>query len=679
MTAAYRLHRSLRTRLFAGAIFAGLLLSSLPALAEVGDPTLATDHPHYPGEGVFQNVQGCVDFATAGAKTPQDKAIALYMWLLTHQFHLMSPQEWNAPGYTPDTEQSRQQAVVYDAARSRFSYGYGLCGTVHAWNEPYWKAAGFPARRRAFPGHVNSEIYYDKSWHAFDTDMAGLLFRRDGQVAGYDDIIKDPTLVDSVKPPIPHYPFAWPSDFNGMKQGWRTVAEKKKWYALYNSGYEGQPGIVHLRIGERFTRLFDPDYFGGPGKRRFWHHMKNGPQRNWTFVNNGDPRHQGDQANARGNASYCNGLFDYTPNLGSPSYREGLVWQSANVIFGDASPRLHSFNGDKATVEFRHFSPYVICGDPVDDANPMTGTATDGLVVSGKFVGDVSVSVSADEGQTWTEAAGPLPLDLTEQVKGRYGWRIRFSWSGTAGIDALRFVTTTQVNQTIYPRLTAEGSDVTYRCARRGVVAVTPNFRLEESEAKQFEDVTRRSDNLRYRPRSAQQRLAYQTTNNKPAQIVFPVEAPGELLAVRAAANYQLRVPPPPEHDYKLEISTDDGQSWRPFAQAEIPTDNEYSSGWLADTVDISDQAVKRALVRVTLYAGGHTTGLIDFEAYGLYQTPTPGPIRATFGWSANGRHTLHPITIPAGAEEHKWQVPTGKNIRDEMVVLEALERTRRR
>ena len=89
---------------------------------------------------------------------------------------------------------------------------------------PYWKALGMNARRRAFPGHTNSEIEYDGGWHTFDTDMAGLIFRPDGVVAGYADVVKDVRLATGAKPPLPGYPFAWPSDFNVMRDGWREVA-----------------------------------------------------------------------------------------------------------------------------------------------------------------------------------------------------------------------------------------------------------------------------------------------------------------------------------------------------------------------------------------------------------------------------------------------------------------------
>src|SRR5262245_22542261 len=135
------------------------------ARGEIGDPTLRTDHPQYAGEGAFQTIDDCVQFATQGRQQKQDRAVAMYLWLLTHQWHLASPQEWVVPGVTPDTKRDTAfDMFVYDANRARFSYGYGLCGTVHSWNEPYWKALGMNARRRAFPGHVNSEIEYGGLW-----------------------------------------------------------------------------------------------------------------------------------------------------------------------------------------------------------------------------------------------------------------------------------------------------------------------------------------------------------------------------------------------------------------------------------------------------------------------------------------------------------------------------------
>jgi hypothetical protein len=646
------------------------MLTVAPVGAEVGDPTIRTSHPQYAGEGAFQEIEDCVRFATAGEKSAQDRAIALYLWMLNHQWHLMSPQEWCIPGRVPDTAVTRDyESVVYDANRARFSYGYGLCGTVHAWNEPYWQALGMQARRRSFPGHTNSEIQYDGAWHAFDTDMAGLLFRQDGVVAGYDDIVRDPSLVDSVRKPLPHYPFAWPSDFDGMKQGWKTVAAGGNWYSLYNGGYAAHPGIVHLRSGETFTRWYDRDHYGGPSQRRFWHHQAGGPRREWTFYDNGKPTHDGNQSNARGNATYCNGEFSYEPNLSLGKFREGLIAESGNAAYRDESPRLFSRDGEKCSVTFRHFSPYVICGDPVNDSNPMSEKATDGLVLAASLVGSVLLEVSADEGQSWhtVKSSGSKPIDLTEYVKGRYGWQIRLSWSDHAGIDSLRFTTITQVCQAIYPRLKASGTDVTYRTGQRGVVAVLPDLGLPEARVSAFEETSMRSANVEYRGRSEDSRRAYETTNNKPGSVVFKINSPSRLTEVRAAIRYQLRVPPPKEHDYRLDVSTDNGRTWHTFARADIPTDNEFSSGWLSGRASIEADTTS-ALVRFSMFAGGHRTGLMDAQLYGVYDVPSTQEISIEYGWIDSNMLRRHVETIPKGVLTRRFQVDTGPEVRDEFV-----------
>jgi hypothetical protein len=127
-------------------------------------------------------------------------------------------------------------------------------------------------------------------------------------------------------------------------------------------------------------------------------------------------------------------------------------------------------------------------------------------------------------------------------------------------------------------------------------------------------------------------------------------------------------VPPPENCDFRLAVSTDDGTTWRDFARADIPADNEFSSGWLAGSADVSAANAPRALVRATLYAGGHRTGLIDAQLYGVYGTETPQAVEITQGWNEGGIVKTHAETVPAGTQEHRFHVPTGANVRDEFV-----------
>lgn len=656
-------------RLLLVAVLALTVMGPASVVAEIGDLTIQTDHPQYPGEGAFQTPEACARWATIGAASEQDRALALYNWILTHQWHLASPQEWNVPGRIPGQRPDDTEMVVYDANRGRFSYGYGLCGTVHAWNEVYWNALGMPARRRAFPGHTNSEVLVGQKWRAFDTDMAGLVFNRDGSVAGYDDIARDVSLVDLKNPPWPRYPFAWPSDFDVMRAGWKEVAAGGHWYSMYASGYAAHPAVVHVRRGETFTRYFDPDTFGGPTKRRFWHRQPGGPNRVWTFANGGTPFHDGEKSNSRGKTTYGNAVFEYAPELTNETYREGIVEQQNVAV---SATGLGAVRGQPASIVFEHFSPYVICGDPVDDEDPMQHAATDGMVIEGLATGQIQARISTDQGQTWQDLPTQkdrLRWDATELVKGRYGWRLKLAWLGDSQLRELRMTTTCQLSQAIYPRLKPGGSQVTYRTAGRAVVPVLPRFEDEAATVRDYEDREQRSSTMEFRGRRPGQREAYAVRGRETGSLVFRIDSPTELVGLSAAVRYFVGSPTTAGAQYSLSWSIDGGQSWHAFGRVTLPPDNEYSSGWVYGSAEkLAAGESRSALVRVELNGGVHPTGLITAEMYGLRKTAAPLAATVTYGWIEDGKPREHAFQVPAGAVSATGHIPTGKVIKDHFV-----------
>jgi len=334
-------------------------------------------------------------------------------------------------------------------------------------------------------------------------------------------------------------------------------------------------------------------------------------------------------------------------------------------------------SSDLTVRRFDHFSPYVIAGDPGDDTNPMSGQATGGLVMTGRTTGKASVTLSVDQGQSRIVIAnvtGRFELDLTDHVKGRYGWQVEFTCPSGVNLQVIKFTTVCQMAQPMYPRLKANGSKVVYRVASRAVRPMLPNWRLSAQELQDAGVVNERftSANLKYTPRGVKQRTAYTTTNNKPGFAAFNVTSSGQLLEVRGAARFRIRVPSPKGCDFNLDLSTDDGKTWQPLGRAEIPADNEYSSGWMYGKRDVSQAKTKSAIVRAHVYAGGYTTGLIDADLYGVYRTAPPQSARITYGWKENGRLKTHVENINAGRSEHAFTVPTGDRIVDEFVRIEA-------
>ena len=107
------------------------------------------------------------------------------------------------------------------------------------------------------------------------------------------------------------------------------------------------------------------------------------------------------------------------------------------------------------------------------------------------------------------------------------------------------------------------------------------------------------------------------------------------------------------------------------MGKADPPKDNEFSSGWMYGAADVSAAKTKTALVRMTVYQGGYQVGLITAELYGVYQTPPPQPVKLTYAWKESGKVKTHTENVPGGAKEHKFTVPTGKDIVDEFVRIE--------
>ena len=201
---------------------------------------------------------------------------------------------------------------------------------------------------------------------------------------------------------------------------------------------------------------------------------------------------------------------------------------------------------------------------------------------------------------------------------------------------------------------------------------VKPNFALPEQQLSSVEERSLRSENMEYVGHKDLADFAYKTTNNKPGFVVFRITSPEILQEVTAAARFRVRVPPPADSDFKLELSTNEGKSWQPLGKANIPADNQYSSGWMYGKADVTTAKTKTALVKVHVYQGGYATGIQNVRAYGIYQTSSPQEAVVTYGWKEGAESRTHTETIAADHKSHTFKVPTGDEIVDEFVSISA-------
>ncbi|MGD0088405.1 MAG: hypothetical protein ABSE73_00630, partial [Planctomycetota bacterium] len=128
-------------------------------------------------ETIIQDV-----FRLSGAKTNDEKAIAIYDYLHSAIFHLAYPNE-KAP-------QSVGPLKVLNV------YGWGLCGGQHTVLKALFETAGWEVRYRGWSGHTTIETQYDGKWHYFDVFLKCYFWNKDkSSVAGQDDINSDPSIV----------------------------------------------------------------------------------------------------------------------------------------------------------------------------------------------------------------------------------------------------------------------------------------------------------------------------------------------------------------------------------------------------------------------------------------------------------------------------------------------------
>src|SRR5258706_4533802 len=98
-------------------------------------------------ESIVQQVS-----ARSGAKSNDEKAIAIYEYLHNTIFHWAYPTE-----AAPQSVGPLKMINVY---------GWGLCGGQHTVLEALYETSGWKCRSRGWPGHPHGYVRYDARWHS---------------------------------------------------------------------------------------------------------------------------------------------------------------------------------------------------------------------------------------------------------------------------------------------------------------------------------------------------------------------------------------------------------------------------------------------------------------------------------------------------------------------------------
>ena len=241
-----------------------ILLLTTPALADVGDPQIRTDHPWYPGELACSTFERL--FATQAeaykrvtgrdCTADEDKALAAWLWRNTHYWHGEEGAEnlWGQ-GFRKGLDGRTREYWT-----GLFAHGYGLCGTTHCQWVAEMEARFGHSRGRAVgaAGHSAFEVfltgddYGTGKWVLLDHDLSTVVFDPSGNhLLGMKEISADwKKLTDRAFKPERQR--GWlvcglhPADNGSYARN--NVAE-------YLAGYAGPPPVVHLRRGENAPPL----------------------------------------------------------------------------------------------------------------------------------------------------------------------------------------------------------------------------------------------------------------------------------------------------------------------------------------------------------------------------------------------------------------------------------------
>ena len=361
--------------------------------------------------------------------------------------------------------------MIRDPIKMLNLYGYGFCGAFGPTTAGFFEGLGFKqARSVAIYGanHNVTEVWYDGAWHYYDTDLRGVLFRRDGKtIASIEDVLKEPDLWTNPSKKIE--PF-FPED-RDLSVYARSYRAKPPGYC-YRWFLGGSTMDFRLRKGESLTRWWRPQ--GGR-----WSHQEEDTQPEFFRRLINRPPY-GAKTNHPNFSiwTHGNGLFEYNPTLrkGSPDFADG-VFSFRNAGLAREGVDLEKDGAGEVTFEV--LSPYVIV-PLVGDLDDRTDDKEASVVT---FAADTGViaSISLDYGRSFQQVAvaknGTVSVDLTPYLRERYQYLVRFSRSGKRGDTLLRSLgirTWVQVAPISLPRLKKGLNHLEYRTRDQHGFASTP-------------------------------------------------------------------------------------------------------------------------------------------------------------------------------------------------------------
>ena len=341
----------------------------------------------------------------SGAKTNDEKAIALYNYLHQVLFHRAYANEKQPQSVGP--------LKVINV------YGWGLCGGEHTVMKALFESAGWQVRYRGWDGHTTVEANYDGRWHYYDVFLKAYFWSKDKKfVAGQDDINADPSIVldgqkDGRVPPESYLCCgdSAPGIVSGCKgshaeapssheQGWASVTGRDQNYSTALTLRSG--GALKLEWGN-VPGMMVADGTDGCHTCPNMKDIRNNPVLGPVFEH-------------YGTRNFSNGSFTYAPDFSKDADVADIELKDAKASGGKLTA-----SGQGSAV-FKLNLPYPYASGKLD-------AAFDG--------GEGKISISNDGGKSWNPAAAG---DVTPLVRQRYDVWVKVEFPGALTHFALQAV-----------------------------------------------------------------------------------------------------------------------------------------------------------------------------------------------------------------------------------------------
>jgi len=369
----------------------------------------------------------------SGAKTDQDKALALWQWIRRCTMRITAPP--NEP---------LRRSYIDDPVKILNVYGAHHCDGLSRVMQNCWRALGYPAQKYYRNGHTYADCWWVDAdgvgrYHTFDMNYGWFLFTRDGsRIATGEEIGTDFSLSD-----IPSRTTVPWIDKKYWMWAWIHAAHRR--FSRHDMRLQLHPGDEVERLWGNLGRPYQE-----VPQERIWDDPDPRPYP-WT---------------------YGNGIHRLAADLG-PNWRGQLAAEPVNAAV-PGGRLVQADPGKPAEVIYRVRVPYVIADADIE-------VAREG--------GRLELAFSQDGGGTWrviatVEAPGPttrtitlskVGLDKRTGPIGRYDYLLRVRLDRNAALSALRVDTILQHNFLALPTLLPGDNAITIsgRLAKGHAIEVT--------------------------------------------------------------------------------------------------------------------------------------------------------------------------------------------------------------